>query len=254
MKKTLSFIAIAFIFWIGGGATHAFAAPVLLTSTKIVSPTGTGGTTPGIDTTGATLLVITMVEGNTGNSPPTDSKGNTWIPLTRQSATFGGVIIYYAIPTAGTSGTGHTFTSTSVSGNLFVAAFSGTAASPLDVQTGAVSNAATSAAPGTLTPAQNGELVISAYSIDSVRTVSVPAGYINIQESAFIGGTSYGGGMAYQVQTTALGTNPNRTWTSAANAGAAAVSFKASVTTTPTVQAKVIVLSKMIINGAKVLF
>jgi hypothetical protein len=96
-----------------------------------------GGTTAGVNTTGADLLVAVISYYNgAGASPvPTDSNANTWTQIgTTQAGSNTSVKMFYvASPTVGT---GHTFSSTSSGASSFssmeIGAWSGSAASPLD--------------------------------------------------------------------------------------------------------------------------
>jgi hypothetical protein len=191
----------------------------LLSGGHVTIPGTTSGTTSaGIDTTGASLLIVAVARhGFTSDPTLTDSYGNTWLPLTPYAGFIGYVLVYYAKnPTVGT---GHTFTL--AGGNTFpsacVAAFTGADTSaPFDVENGnGVSYpSSTTIQTGTLTPSQDDSLIIAAlasapnggpsgYTIDSSFTLIDTVDAIN--------GQSSGSGLAYFLQTTAAAKNP--TWT-----------------------------------------
>ena len=95
--------------------------------------TGSAGTTSGINTTGANLIVVTVAYDT--QSGVSDSNGNTWTALTAQSGSQdGNARMYYCFnPTVGA---GHTFTSAQGYGAICVSAWSGAATSPQDQQNG----------------------------------------------------------------------------------------------------------------------
>jgi hypothetical protein len=182
--------------------------------------TSTGVTSDAIDTSGASLLIIVI----SYLTAPTvsDSKGNTWTPVTAVGPTSGGNNgrMYYA---AGgiTVGSGHTFT---VSGAasfspIAAAAYSGADSSPFEAEgTGATgTNAAPSAATG-VTPAEDNELVIAwvALGVDAPASVSSIDGGFTIRQSVQgVAGVSFGLGLADLIQTSGAAADP--TWTLSAN-------------------------------------
>ena len=181
------------------------------------------------NTTGATLLVMILsTYANVAEPTPTDSNTNTWTPLTAQ--TYTGVLrvrIWYVVnPTVGP---GHTFqaTATGVYPTLVVGAFAGvTVTAPFDVQNGAIAAATTAIQPGSVTPAQANEIVITGLSTDNGSSaIGINLGYtIVATEPAdnFNEGTS----MAYLVQTAAAATNPTWAWTGSVRIASVIAAFK----------------------------
>src|SRR5580765_7474142 len=133
-----------------------------------------GATTAAIDTTGANLLVISASWVGFGSDSVSDSKGNTWVPLTQHaSGTKKHQFFYCLTPTVGT---GHTFT---VSGGGFPAAivyaFSGAASYHAENGNAVFSPGAS----GTVTPSANGALVLTGR-VDANATTTTgitPAGF-----------------------------------------------------------------------------
>lgn len=198
----------------------------LITSVK-ATPGANGGATGSIDTTGATLLVVLIADyrGGTGFSL-SDSKGNSWTALTQQT-TSGGLVgrcqIHYCVPTS--VGSGHTFTYSGSGGYpiIMAMAFSGThATTPFDAENGAVTTTGTTIQPGSLTPSENNEVVVTVVSENNGTAPTIDSGYTVAQSGAASGGNNVAGGAAYIIQTTASATNP--TWTIGASADAAAAS------------------------------
>lgn len=189
-----------------------------------------GGTTSAIDTTGANLIVLSVIWYHPGGTPTvSDSKGNTYTALTSITAVSGSsrLNLYYCY--APTVGTGHTFTiaGSGIYAGVGAAAFSGAASSPLDAQTGATA-AATTVQPGSITPSVADALLISAAGFDSSGTISVNGGFTEVSELAFSGGVNFGVQLAYLIQTSAAAANPTSTTTVSANLTAKLAAFQAA--------------------------
>jgi len=191
---------------------------------KIIHILGTGGansaTTSGVDTTGATLLVV-AVSIYTGGSATTvsDSKSNTWTKLTSYSATTNSrITIYYSVnPTVGSA---HTFTADGTSNypGILMTAFDGVVdASPFDLENGfGRTTSGSTVQTGSITPSEDNELIITALANDTtVATATADEGMTLIQWLNWQSATNMGVGMSYKVQTTATAINP--TWTGSAN-------------------------------------
>ncbi len=189
---------------------------------SLVSSAKTTGTSAGIDTTGATLLVIVQ-SAVSGMSAPSDSKGNTWTKLTEQGGSGVTAIYYAANPTVGT---GHTFTQGGTAGSLAVAAFSGAlTVAPFDQQSGAAWDGSSPDAAGSVTPSENNELVIAGAG-SSFTGPSIDGGFTIAQYTDFVGGTNYGSALAYLIQTTATAANPS--WTTTGGCAPVCATFKSS--------------------------
>lgn len=195
-------------------------------ATLISSTAGnTGGpntvTTTGIDTTGANLLVVGLALDDAASATVSDSKGNTWTQLISYTQGNVRVRLYYSIPAS--VGTAHAFTVTgsSIFASIYVQAFSGVSAvGAVDKQSG--SNGFVAALqPGSITPGQNNELIVTLLGINAAGApMSIDSGFTETNELDFVGSASYGGAMAYLVQTTAAAVNP--TWTRTNTNGTAA--------------------------------
>lgn len=195
------------------------------------SSDGDSITTGAIDTTGATLLVVGVAYYDLGAAPTlTDSKSNSWNGLTIQDVDNGqpALRIYYAEnPTVGS---GHTFTLTGSAAFPSVAAiaYSGAAtSSPADQQNGAAeTGTVTSLQPGSVTPSEDNEVVVTVLGIDDGGTSQTINGGFTIQESVDFGpGVHFGIRLADLIQTTATAANPTWSWTSVDQATAAIATF-----------------------------
>lgn len=191
------------------------------------------GNTAAIDTTGANLLVAIVCDlAGAGAVTPTDSKSNTWTALTPNvDGASARLTIWYSY--GGTVGSSHTFAAngTGTFASISVAAFSGSASSPLDQQNKAASgnSSVTSLATGSITPTQDNELLIFALGDNAPPsgTASVSVGAI-LQQAALQAGVSFANSIAYEIQTTATTRNPNFTFSATTFAAAVIGSFKAA--------------------------
>lgn len=193
-----------------------------------------GGTSAGVDTTGADLIVVQVIwslGGGTAIEPTlSDNKSNTWTPLTVQQVANGvcGRILYCQAPTVGS---GHTFTlggSPIAVPALYMAAFSGSTASPADQQNGThTTSSITSVQPGSITPSQDNCLVVTGLGMAGTSGPAVDSGFTITDSAALAGGVNYGAGLAYLVQGSAAAINPTWSWTGASTQTIATIaSFK----------------------------
>lgn len=170
-----------------------------------------GGTTAAVDTTGATFLVAFVA--GIGTRTVSDSKTNTWVPLTDEGGTDpSGRLFYVTNPTVGT---GHTFTvsGTSIFATLCVQAHSGVdIVSPHDQEAVGGSGSGwtnANAQPGSITPPGDGYLIVAGFGT-AIGTPfdGIDSGLTITNEIQFAGGNNYAGAMAYVYQTTGAPINP----------------------------------------------
>lgn len=181
-----------------------------------------GTTSPAIDTTGATLLVIVNSDFNFGAlSTPADSKSNTW--TNRTSYNGGGAkmrISYAENPTVGTS---HTFSCGGNSNGIAVIALSGTKTSAVyDVENGSGGGQA-----GSVTPSEDNEILIAGLDNNAAATYSIDLGFTIQEQRAYNpGDNTMGFGLAYLIQTTLAAKNP--TWSGGSPGASCIATFKAA--------------------------
>jgi hypothetical protein len=198
----------------GPAAPGGGGIPALVSHTSYIAGVNGGGATPSINTTGANFIVVAVSSYTTGPAATlSDNKSNTWTPLTLHSVTGGGQIqLYYSYnPTVGA---GHTFSlaGTGIDGSLAVAAFSGVAASPFDVQNGATyTPAAGTYSTGSITPTVNNELLIAAIADGSGAADSINSAFNMIEQQYFVNSANFGVALAFRILGTAAAINPN--WT-----------------------------------------
>ena len=205
---------------------------LIVTADAVSSDGGNTATTAGVDTTGASLLVaqISDFAGATA-SAISDSKSNTWTPLT--AVTAGSVsrshLFYCANPTVGS---GHTFTAT---GSSSFPSIQVQAWSPVQVFDQLVTNGQaglpTENQVGSLTPPVHNCVFVSGLSFDDVEVsanLTIDSGFTRSSFSNFTSGQSLGGAMAYFEQGTAAAKNPLWNYATALNTAASMATFKPS--------------------------
>ncbi len=204
----------------------------------VVAHTGRAGVnglaTTAINTTGATFIAIQIAEydGVTFGTL-TDNKSNTWTQLRvdKVSATVANYTYYCSSCTVGT---GHTFTYSktgSFAAVNVIAVGNTVTSSPVDQQNGTFNAAATSLQPGSITPGQNGEIIIA--SIATTNTggaVAINSGFVITDATTFSAGSNQGAMMAYLIQGSAAAINPTFSWSSSAPIAVTQFSIKPSGT------------------------
>lgn len=189
---------------------------------------GNGGTSSAIDTTGCDLLIVSVSSYDlTANPAVSDSKSNTWIPLTNHPVSGGDTTarIWYAKnPTVGS---GHTFTVYSTGAiycSVSVTGWSGAhLTAPADQENGAGSSGVTAISTGSVTPSEGNELLIAAVTADATGTFSIDGGFTIAGQVDYVVGHSEAGAQAYLVQTSATAANPQWSRTGSATLMAAAI-------------------------------
>jgi hypothetical protein len=177
----------------------------------IAHAANSNGATAAIDTTGADIIFLATA--TFGAQTPTDSASNTWTGLTAKAGGDSNNLRLWYCKNPVTSAT-HTFNTASFY-SIAVQAWSGSGATPFDVENGATGSSLNSLATGSITPSEDDELIISAFGVNtstSGRTWSVNSSLtISDQRGSNSSGTNFGLGFAYLNQATAASINP--TWT-----------------------------------------
>lgn len=192
----------------------AFTPFSFISATSVGSSDGNGPTTPAIDTIGAGILLVGIVSYESSTAPtPSDSKGNTWTPLTASSIVAGARSqLFYSVPTS--VGSGHTVT-VSGAGNFSsacFASFSGGAASPFDVENGGTGTSTSPSAGTGIAPTVDNELLIALAGTGAGTLTAIDGGFTFAGSAvAYSAALHFGAAMAYLIQTTATASDPN--WT-----------------------------------------
>ncbi len=188
----------------------------LLSSTHAVGASSGTVTTTGIDTTGATLIVI--IYGGLLTAVLSDNQSNTnWYRHKDQRPSSGGYGVGMFFIVNPTTNASHTFTAAigSAFPALAVMAFSGSYGG-VELATGTYNASSQTVAPGSITPSSDNALLVTGYSDSATTgTRSINAGFTIANQGT---GNATGGTIAsaYLIQTSAAASNP--TWTTTAAA------------------------------------
>ncbi len=203
-------------------------AGALVAHTGKDSTDGSSVTTSGINTTGANLIVVARhaFSFNPAISAVTDNKSNTYTKLTNWVDVGSGYSVQLSYCLNPTVGSGHTF-SVNQGGTfptLTVQAFSGAKlTSVTDQENGSGTNT-----PGSITPSEDNEILVAACCYHDGSTQTVDAAFT--RTDAFGNVTGVGGGMGYEIQTTATARNP--AWSASNGPASVVASFKSEPTGT----------------------
>jgi hypothetical protein len=166
------------------------------------TPGGDGGSTSGIDTTGATLIVVAISRFNIATL--SDSKGNSWSQGNVRSE------LYYCInPTVGS---GHTFTyaASIAAPAISVACYSGS--DPVFDQTNVAKSAAVSAlATGSVTPTVNNSLLVAVHAWETTDNYTIDLSFTERSDMTWVNNVNIGGGLADKILASAAAQNPTFT-------------------------------------------
>lgn len=179
---------------------------------ETASINATSVTSAAIDSTGANFLIAAVADyaGVALGSLPTDSKSNTWNPLTTfaDGSNLSRVKLYWSKPSS--VGTAHTISYTATQPSIGFAAFSNVNAAPFGSEVGTSGNSS-SPAGGSITPGANNGLIISAFCGLVSLPITVDSGFTVVGSALASSANNFAIGMAYLIQTTAAAANP--VWT-----------------------------------------
>lgn len=183
-----------------------------------------------VDTTGCNLITVVCTYASAGAGTLSDSKGNTYTGRTEQYNSVAPAcrIFECSNPTVG-SGHYWTLTGSSIFGTLGAAGWlNAKLSSPFDQENGqGGAGFSGTATPGSITPGEDGEIIITGFGWNTSASMSVP-GYTIGDSWDFQGGTNYGGGWAYLIQTPAAATNPAWTFSGSEGGNVTIASYKAN--------------------------
>jgi hypothetical protein len=184
-----------------------------MSATLLASAVAQGGAAT-LDSTGADFIAVGIANGFGGSV--TDSIGgnsNTFSGLTEHSENFSNACRIWYCQGPGFTGASHSFQSSSGDYAILVMAFSGSLSTPLDQQNGNGASGVGTQKPGSITPSQDNEVIISVTAFNSTvatmsidNSMSIPTG-LNVSRSV----NNQGGAMAWKQQATAAAID--LTWT-----------------------------------------
>ncbi len=164
-----------------------------------------------LDTTNADLIVVTVNSASATTVSVTDSKGNTVTAMTAVTTTANRKLVpFYIKPTS--VGAGHKLTINNASfASVFVSAWARVNARDQE----STADSATQA--GSITPSQDGSLVMAYVCSRDVGTYTINSGFTIIEQLPFLSGFYDGGAQAYLIQTPAAAVNP--AWSTTGSVG-----------------------------------
>lgn len=185
---------------------------VVAHTAKAAVPGTNGSTTVAIDTSTATLIVIGVTENSSIPAVVSDSKGNTWVALTRQASSNGASRQYYCLTPI--VGTGHTFSATAggCSAAISVIALSGAAVSSTFVQeNGIFTNGSPSSQSRGLSSSASDGAIVTCMNVDLAVTPTIDVGFTREDSVNTDGATVYGISHAF-LNTSSAGVTPTWSW------------------------------------------
>lgn len=211
MKKLILGIAVVLCLQV-----PAFATAFAYVDSKIAQSSNTTSvTTATMDSSTGNLAIIGEVHQQGVTATITDSKGNTPTCKTLYSSAATGTARICYVPSSGTFGSGHTFTSTCGAAcfpSIVAEIWNNSSATPSDQDNGAgVVSGGSSNQFGVINPVEDNELAIGVVSNIRNENWSIDSGYTIRQQAQIVSSFAYGIALADKVQTTAAALNP--TWT-----------------------------------------
>ncbi len=202
-------------------------AIAVVASTSAASVNANDVTTSALNTSGANLIVVSGCSFDPAfPATLTDSKSNTWTRRTVYANSIATVLYYCASPTVGA---GHTFTLATTGGNIYptigVVAASGAHTVPYESESGlAAGTSGASIQPGSVTPAENGCLLVSSVTSQAGTSFAIDSGFSHATQDPL--GGNLGGGIGWFIQGTAGAINPTWSWTTSSNRSTSIAVFK----------------------------
>jgi hypothetical protein len=205
---------------------------VLLTNITVGSTDGgVSCTTPGINSTNGTLIVIVQ-SGYAGvNTPPapTSSPSETWhLGVTSPAANLTYSAIYWATNLTTTADATHTFSSPSTSLTFpAITVYVFGVGAGIGDQTNANQNASSATIQvGAITPLVDNELIIAGGAFQSGSTATINSAYSTPSFTGFNSGQNVGVAGSYLIQNASGVVNPTITFTGASAVSGVHMSFK----------------------------
>lgn len=189
-------------------------------------------TTAAMDTTGATLMVVSVGDYQVvAETTLSDSASNTWSQLTSRNDGFARVITWYCSPCT-TSAT-HTFSYGVTLARypaIAVNVFNNILATPFDQQNGNNTAAGTTLTTNSVTATTSRQVIVAAVANAVTGAITINDANFNISETvAYSVGANFGLQTAYAVQPVVAAVNPQWGWTGTADAATEIATFKAVI-------------------------
>jgi hypothetical protein len=130
----------------------------------------------------------------------------------------------------GTVGSGHTFTISGTSNfpSMQISAWSGSAATPFDVENGAGVTFANTNQTGNVTPSTDNQLIVAGLTYDTNETPTINLGFTILDTDTTIAFGAQAAQIVYLIETTATAKNPTFSWPSNSRSASSIATFKAA--------------------------
>lgn len=186
-------------------------------------------TSPPVDTTGSNFISVSSSNYNLNAVSLSDNLANVWtLDITQASSQQTTNIWSCHNPTVGA---GHTFTLTGVGTPSYctISVVWASGISNIAVQsTNSVGSVAPSIQPGSVTPAENGDLIITSNCSWSSTSGSIDSGFSSNYVPFNTSNSNLAGGMGWLIQPTAAAINPTWTFSGSVPCAAAIAVYKAT--------------------------
>jgi len=206
------------------------AYALIASTSKASTGSGNAVTTDPIDTTGATLITVTVTHLLGGLGALTDNVSNSYGAVVLSTDQPNEAIEWY-VKESPTTNAGHTFTIGAAANSyqtIFVHAWSGSAASALDQTNEAVNGSnATSIQPGSVTPTEDNELVMTAVAWSNSSGGASVSDSFATPLAIDTATTNIPGAVSYKIQTSAVAVNPTWSWPNSVRPVSNILTFKA---------------------------
>jgi len=214
---------------------QAHAGVILISHVSAAASAGdhTTVTTGPIDTTGADFIAVCVgFAFNDTISSVTDSEVNSVSARTAYLSTNDAAAQLFFIASPSTSAT-HTFTvncTASCFPSADVAVFRGSKlSSPYESENGAHNDSSATLQPGSISPAENNELLISCLGFaGATATASIDSGFSISDQQDWANAVNIGSALAYLNETTAASKNPQWSLTASQSTAASIATFKSA--------------------------
>jgi hypothetical protein len=205
-------------------ATSGTGAGYALVSATAGFTNSSEADSPAMDTRGANLIICCVGSYASTSFTLTDSLGNTWTALTTYGGSAATCKLFYCLSPL--TGSAQTFKVTGVfAPTISIAAFSRSSSSTFDVSNGS-SGSGTSINPGSITPSQDNEIIITGVVADNTSNSSIDSGFTIAAQASGQVGISVGSMISYKFQTSASASNPTATNSGAITMAVSIAAFK----------------------------
>lgn len=188
-----------------------------------------GGTTSTFNSTGATELIVGLTYNDGQTATLSDSPTNTLVALNDPSPKTAHARLWHVTLPLTSATHSITVTGTNIFASVTVFCFAGTTAAPaIDQQVTNAADNVTSIQPGSLTPLQPGEVIVTVLGFTVTDTPTINGGFSTPLVTPTAGGQNYGIAASYLIQTVIAAASPTWSWTNVTSPTTASASILAA--------------------------